>query len=67
MSHFIDQALIDKIMELSSYALKFFLQDKSNHLQVERLLMLNLNQNFTQVKSDFIKPLKMIKSYLKQT
>jgi hypothetical protein len=34
---------------------------------IERLLLLNLNQNFTQIKSDFIKPMKLIKTYLKIT
>ena len=29
--------------------------------------MLNLNQNFTQIKSDFFKALKLIKAYLKLT
>ena len=29
--------------------------------------MLNLNSNFTQIKTNFIEPLKMIKSYIKKT
>lgn len=28
--------------------------------------MLNLNQNFTQIKQDFLRALKQLKTYLKQ-
>ena len=52
--NFVDTGLIDKIMELTKYALKFYLHEKTNQEQIERLLMLNLNLNFTQVKSNFI-------------
>jgi len=47
--------------------MRFYKQDKTCHEDLEKLLMLNLNQNFTQLKSDFQKSLKLIKTYLKQT
>ncbi len=31
LNHFIDLGLIDKIMELSSYTLRFYLLDKTNN------------------------------------
>ena len=34
---------------------------------IERLLMMNLNQNFTTLKSDFSAPLKLIYDYLKDS
>jgi len=47
--------------------LRFYQLDKTCHEDLEKLLMLNLNQNFTQLKSDFQKALKLIKTYLEQT
>ena len=59
--------LIDKILELTSYALRFYKLDLCNQTEVEKLLLLNLNQNFTNLRSDFVKPLKLIRQYLKVT
>ncbi len=59
--------LIDKILELTSYALRFYKLDLCNQTEVEKLLLLNLNQNFTNLRSDFVKPLQLIRQYLKVT
>jgi hypothetical protein len=58
--------VISKALELSQYALKFYVHaPRPEHQEaLERLLLLNLNQNFSQLKSDFTKPLQMIKKYL---
>jgi hypothetical protein len=66
-SSFATTVLIDKIFELTSYALRFYKLDLCNQTEVEKLLMLNLNQNFTNLRSDFFKPLQLIQQYLKVT
>ena len=38
-----DREFMNEIMDLSSYALKFYIKNKSHHEQVERLLLLNLH------------------------
>ena len=52
-SQYLNAAFIDKIIDLTTYAMKFYKQDKTSNEDLEKLLMLNLNQNFTQLKSDF--------------
>jgi hypothetical protein len=52
-SQYLNASFIEKIIDLTTYAMKFYLQDKTNHGDLEKLLMLNLNQNFTQIRADF--------------
>ena len=35
--------------------------------KIERLLLMNLNQNFQLIKTDFSKPLELILKYLKES
>jgi len=52
-SQYLNAAFIDKVIDLTNYAMKFYKQDNTCQEDLEKLLMLNLNQNFTQLKSDF--------------
>ncbi len=46
-SQYLNAAFIEKIIDLTTYAMKFYKQDKTSNEDLEKLLMLNLNQNFT--------------------
>ncbi|CDW80673.1 proteasome-associated protein ecm29 homolog [Stylonychia lemnae] len=75
-----NQDIIERLLEITQYAIKFYQaeqQDKENLMdledqqevqeKIERLLTMNINQNFTLVKSDFSQPLNMIFEYLKNS
>jgi hypothetical protein len=69
--------VIDKILDISTFVLKFFKEEKENSEgvvkddeedvmdSVERLLLMNLNQNFQLSKADFQSPLNLIFDYLR--
>jgi hypothetical protein len=74
----VPQDLIEKLYDITSFVVKFYkeenkisdslmdLEDKFEvQEKIERLLLLNLNQNFQLLKSDFSQALSLIYDYLR--
>ncbi len=73
------QDFIEKLLELTQFVVKFYkLESQSKESlmdlddqdevdqKIERLLLMNINQNYTTVKSDFSQPLQLIFEYIKE-
>ena len=66
-----DIQFVEKVQELSMFAFKFYSLENSEESQLkgqadlEKLIMMNVNQKFYSVKSDFSKALNLIRSYLR--
>ena len=69
---------IEKLMDLTSFSVRFFKQEQEEteglmdleddsevQRKLERLMLMNLNQNYSLVKSEFTAPLEVIYGYVK--
>jgi len=62
------QDFIEKTLQLTHFACKFYEylgRPQKYSEQLERILLMNINLNYSQLKADFIEPLQMIKKYLR--
>ena len=66
------------MLEISTFVVKFYEEELKQKEQlmnlgdweevqdiIERLLLININENFKIIKTNFSEPLKLIKSYLR--
>jgi hypothetical protein len=71
---------IEKLYEITTFIVRFYIEETASESslmdledrvevqdKVERLLLLNINQNFSLLKSDFTAPLQLVHNYLKST
>jgi len=71
---------IEKLFEITTFLVRFYIEETANESslmdlgdrvevqdKVERLLLLNINQNFSLLKSDFTASLNLVHKYLKAT
>lgn len=70
-----DKSFIDKILELSEFTLKLYhyeieqtgqkIGQHASSAEMERLILMNFNPNFSAYSLDYMPALKLVKTYLK--